>query len=377
MKLFKEALNDKQKSIVDQWPTHDASFSDHVFGGPKETHHTMSIPLDISALSPPRSIRDHLNKHGIEVTNWAKGYGRDKYGRTVAIGKALVKTKADPMMLDQFASDSDRYGAHHNDLHVVISRHPHHVAAMSTGQHWSSCTNLENDTRYDEEDEDSTGEGDAGSLTKAALKHGVHVAYLCKKSDTDVMHPLTRIAIKPYHNINDSKDVIMRPDIQYGGDGAHFPDTVRKWTETHFPTKPEQAYRMNDRIHRDSLGSLTYHANDRAAQEKAWNSAADYSEVYPVVKDLHKSASDADFIRHLIQSPSTDYHHLHGLAALTGNKYLPEMLDTHIVKDHAPQFLHLLNGYRMIKPNYKTLRQHSHITNDPMGLYTLDNLNKE
>lgn len=65
MKSFKqfiqEALSDRHKKIIDSWDQGNRhSFSDHAFGGPKDTHHTVTIPLN-EKIKPDSEIEDHIS----------------------------------------------------------------------------------------------------------------------------------------------------------------------------------------------------------------------------------------------------------------------------------------------------------------------------
>ncbi len=251
--LIKEALTDKQKSSVDKWPKGDHSWSNHAFPeGGERTHVPLEFPNHKS--EHQSKVEDHLKSHGIHVHDYIGGFGTDKHGRQVAIGKALVKTKAEPHLVNGFANDPARQQLKaFKDYHVVVSKHPHDVAGMtSKGHSWAneSCMNFSN--------------GQLKGYLKADVEEGTHVAYLVHKDDHNIEKPLARIALKPHHNI-DSDDTILRPEHRtYGNAPDAFSHTVNRWVNKHFPGKEDGIYKKDDRLYNDSGSGRNYTFGDKA-----------------------------------------------------------------------------------------------------------------
>lgn len=247
-----EELSKDQKEEVDSWEKGKHTFSDHVFGGPIETHHTKVIPL-VSHNSPehaPTEISNHLLNHGYSVSDYRAGFATDKHGRDVKIGKVLEKTKAHPDIIKKFVNDKQREASTiHNDLQVVISRHPHQIAGMSTDRGWTSCMNM-------------AGGENKHYLPRDVL-HGTHVAYLTHKGDNEAKKPVARIALKPFEELkaDDSdptpKHTILRPERkdEYGHGGEAFAHTVRDFTEKNFKIK-SPIYKKHPRVYDDSTLSF-------------------------------------------------------------------------------------------------------------------------
>ncbi len=245
--LFAE-LTDSQKSRVDKWintskkfPKRDIDFSDHIFGN-KDRVTVPYIPdsenEDLSDGNINNLVRAHLHKHGYTISNPSKGHVKDKYGRQTTIGKALVKTGAPKEMVDRAALDLQKSNRKKNNLAITYTRDPYDVAGMSTDRGWRSCMNMTSKERY-----------------KRALKHdvreGTHVAYLHHKDDTDLKHPIARIALKPLK----SKEghAILRPEPSvYGSAPIGFEDQVESWTHEHFPLQDEE-YHLPKNLYRDGV----------------------------------------------------------------------------------------------------------------------------
>lgn len=236
-----EALTPKQKAKVDNWEHGDTSFSDHAFESP--AHKRTYIELGSNQKGQHEDeITAHLAQHGYTMHSYKDGIAKDKYGRLVKIGKALGKTKGEHL-LDKFTGDPVRQqkSASNDDHQVVISRHPHDVAGMtSSGHSWinSSCMNF------------ATGQNK--HYLPEDVKHGTHVAYLIHKNDTEIKKPLARIALKPFHEVGGEGKILRPENTQYGNAPDSFQETVNNWAEKHFPAKPESIYKKNSKLYHDS-----------------------------------------------------------------------------------------------------------------------------
>lgn len=237
--LILEALSNKQKDIVDDWGETRApiNISAHVI--PKGTDRIV-IPLkDPSDESPHPAVANHLISNGYSISSYRDGKAKDKYGRDVNIGKILNKTNAHKDVITAFNSDPNRSNKRlHDDMQVVISRHPYDVAGMSTGQSWTSCLDM-----------------DCG-INRKLLPHevheGTHVAYLTKKGDDTAKAPLARIALKPYREEKTGRQILVPEHKIYGNAVGAFEHTVNEWTNTHFPLKDNTFYTKSSKVYDDS-----------------------------------------------------------------------------------------------------------------------------
>jgi len=243
-----EMLTDGQKDVVDSWGSSKvaSNISQHVI--PKGQHRIV-IPLEDPNDKP---IHRHLAAHGYEITDYKEGKAKDKYGREVKIGKALVATKA-PHLLDAFNADRSRETESriHHDYQVVISRHPYDVAGMSTDRNWDSCMRMTPWKTLQHPHENLDGE--YAHKLPDEVRHGTHVAYLTHKGDDTIENPLARIALKPYKE-EKSERIILHPEPKlYGSDPASsFEHTVNKWVGAHFPLKDNTFYTKNKQVYDDS-----------------------------------------------------------------------------------------------------------------------------
>lgn len=256
MKTFKvlllEELSEKQMDRVDSWGRSPAAvkISQHVI--PKGQDR-MVIPLEDPhdhKIQADPDVVNHLKTHGYELSDWRKGTATDKYGRDVNIGKILNKTNADPKTKAAFHLDNNRSNKElHDDLQVVISRHPYDVAGMSTGKRWVSCVGMDKESRGVSQDNSHVLEYD--------IRQGTHVAYLTKKGDDKALDPLARIALKPFRE-KGSDRVILHPEHKmYGTAASSFEHTVNSWVNKHFPLK-DNTYYGKAKVYHDKGPTVLY-----------------------------------------------------------------------------------------------------------------------
>ena len=208
---------------------------DKVFKG----KHRIEFPLEHTEEVPHPDVEEHLNNHGIKITDYVGGKAKDKYNREVNIGKALNKTNAPEHIRAAYENDPTRQQKG-KQLKVVISHKPVDVAGMTSGhQSWlnQSCMNFK------------TG------VYRGFLPHevtaGTHVAYLTDHEDNDLDRPVARIAIKPFRN--NSGHLIFRPEARTFGDAnASFAKSVNDWTETHYPAEANTTYQKDHRVYDDT-----------------------------------------------------------------------------------------------------------------------------
>jgi len=239
---LQEILTKSQKKEVDTWEKGDNSFSNHLFDHPEHTEKT--IPLEHpDAAGHEDDIRGHLEPHGIKIKDYKSGIGEDKHGREVKLGKALEKTKASDELKNKFANDPSRSNKEQtsSDLRVTISRHPHHVAGMTSSGH---CWEEESCMKF--------GTGSRSYHLPGEVKHGTHVAYLHHKDDHELEHPLARIALKKFTD-NDSGHAVLRPENRtYGPENSAFEHTVHKFINDKMPVHDSGLYRKHEEVYDDS-----------------------------------------------------------------------------------------------------------------------------
>ena len=251
---LQEILRPEQKKEVDTWEKGDNSFSNHLFDHPDHTEKT--IPLEHPGNEGYRhEVESHLEPHGIKIKDYKSGIGEDKHGREIKLGKALVKTKAPDELKNKFDNDEVRSSkeSHGDDLRVTISRHPHHVAGMtSSGHSWKneSCMNFES--------------GCNNAYLPNEVKHGTHVAYLHHKDDKELEHPLARIALKKFTDPMSGHAILRQESKTYGPSSDSFTHTVHKFLHNKMPARDSGIYEKNEHVYDDDrikqvLGSGILH----------------------------------------------------------------------------------------------------------------------
>lgn len=245
-----EALDPHQTATVDYWSKlHGGGagkkISEHVMKG----EDTIYLPLkskEDHVGQIPNDIHSHLESHGFTIPSFHEyraGYAVDKHGRMTSIGKALGRTKAAPELKQKFDNDPNRQ-TRSESLSVAITHNPHHVAGMSTDRGWTSCMHM-----YD---------GCNTNQIEKDIQHGTHTAYLIHKDDKNIENPIARLNLKPH--VNESGHTILRPDKNiYGSGNDQFHNTVKEWSETHFPMK-NGTYRPHDDIYEEA-GNTYRHVN--------------------------------------------------------------------------------------------------------------------
>ena len=142
--------------------------------------------------------------------------------------RVLEKMPTEMNLLDAYNSDPMRKNSK-GDHVMVISRHPHDVAGMSTNQNWRSCMNLVDGAYKKHVPED--------------LRHGTLVAYLAHKDHEkdDSLKPMGRVAIKRFNG--DEGHIAMVPEgRQYGNVHSTFVNAVNDFAAKNYPLRDDQNY---------------------------------------------------------------------------------------------------------------------------------------
>lgn len=242
---LKEALSDKDKEKVNNWKKGDNSFTDKLFGGPdtdKETHQRRYFDFEQHETSPvQKDIEAHLSKHGYKVTDYKQNKATDAIGRETRIGRALERTKANPELLKKYNEDPVRASKTQSNLRILLSRHPHDVAGMtSPGQSWcgpgGSCMNFH--------------VGSNRKYLPKDVRHGTHVAYLVHADDEGhPQRPIARIAIKKF---SDGKRHMLGVEKVYGQAPKGFKEQVEAILDREHNSRfPVGVYTKHEKVYDD------------------------------------------------------------------------------------------------------------------------------
>lgn len=251
-----EGLTFRQQMKVSRWRRGDTSFSNHVFQGA----HTIFIPLKHEPSPHEKPIARHLKKHGFEVHDYLGGIAKDKHGRDVKIGKILAKS-GNQKLLQKFSTDPARAQKKALDgYRVAITRHPHHVAGMTSEDHpWAdaSCMNI--------------GSGCNRRYLPKEVRHGTHVAYLIKHDDEAIRKPVARLALKHYHptsplfksRTKGNRILVPEPRI-YGNAPSSFHKTVSDWASSNFKPDKGKLYKIHKSVYSDDYQKVMAHDSGSA-----------------------------------------------------------------------------------------------------------------
>lgn len=376
--LLKEELNDAQKKVVDGWG-HDHTgsqeahaLSDHVI--PKDKSH-VNVPFELAHhVEPHPDVKEHLEKHGYQVTDWHKGTVSDKHKREMRLGKALEKTGASADLKDKFINDPGRKNSSNVKLNIHISRHPHAIAGMSTNQGWTSCMQLgpkgqteepEPEGRYNEDgdfepdrapghDNPRSEVGVNAHYLENDVEMGTHVAYLTHPNDHEAKHPIARIALKPSNAIDENGDydpshTVLRPEGRTYGTADHaFHKAVNDWSEKHFPMQDGKVYQKYQSVYNDD--GHQYHAKDddtllKHKDPNIRSSLAERESLHPdtatkllndpdknvrMMAGLHNDLKTSH-VKQLLNDP---YHGVRETAGHHGAKMTSEMIDQMVHDSH-------------------------------------------
>jgi hypothetical protein len=223
-----EALTAAQKKDVDTWTAPQHSFSDHLFNNdPTQMRAYFDLENPKTDYGHRKDIEKYLANHKdeLKITDYVGNKAVDKYGRERSIASILADKNAPEGLKDDFDNDPSRQNTKtaDSDKQVVISRHPHDVAGMtSEGHSWpTSCMNFT--------------KGMNRHYLPKDVEQGTHVAYLINKNDPEILNPYARIAIKPFIE-TDTGEKILRPESRtYGAASDKFTHTVNKIIAQNFP----------------------------------------------------------------------------------------------------------------------------------------------
>ena len=208
------------------------------------------LPLGGESRSVAVAVANFLSGLGVTVTDYRAGLGekqivtqRGTKTQTVKFTRLLPKPLLDAWTTEQ-AQATTPPATSTTGLMVVISRHPIDVANMSTGTEWESCMTFE---------KKDGGKGVYCEKLVDDLKYGTLVAYLVNVGDRGIKEPLARVAIKPFVNRDDPRDVVLIPEARTYSATTTVPgfrEAVDQWLATHVPATG-LVYRKHGRVYDD------------------------------------------------------------------------------------------------------------------------------
>lgn len=264
MKTFKEylkeSLNIDQKGKLgiyyNNTPRPAAKeLSKHVL--PNDGGGSINIPLSVDT---KEDVKNHLEKHGFELSNYSEGKAKDKHGREVSIGSVLKspKTAAPDTLVKGFENDDRNSKITKDTHHILFSNIPEHVGEVSTNKKWKSCAGLTPSGRFT-----PYGGGAAAKQIPNAIKAGSHVAYLMPKAKHDPNDAAARILLHPYHSYDKNGVIehsVLMPERKVysasGGKNSDFHNSLEKFAREKYPMKEGKIYQKDPSVYDDD-GQMT------------------------------------------------------------------------------------------------------------------------
>jgi hypothetical protein len=265
-----EALHPDMRAAVRTWPE-----------GPDFTgspHRSVTVPVTKTNqhIEAPDDVKDHLEKHGYTVSDYANNkatrqvtvnhpvHGTIQKNVTENIGAALRKTNANSDIIASHENDPNRNHNNADELLMTVrsghgrdaSEHgPTHdgMTDGSTGQGWTSCTNLGDGV--DHEGKPVREKDEAGpyyETVEPMCAAGTHIAYLHHKSDPQCKRPIARMSMQPYKS--ETGEIGLKPsDVTYGQHSQDFTNAVHAWTEKNAPINHKYDQELADGVYGDGL----------------------------------------------------------------------------------------------------------------------------
>lgn len=184
-------------------------------------------------------IIDALQSNEFDVKDYDNGIVVNRRnGQETKLGKALTRIKREDL-LTNYNTDKSKGAVSNPSGYMVFSKHQYDIAGMSTGRNWSSCMNLDT--------------GSNKRYVSCDITEGSFVVYLIDSNDLNIKNPKGRMAIKPFVNTMDKKDVIFFPESRsYGSVPSEFKDEIDNFfKELNVETKGV-SYTKSDKLYNDS-----------------------------------------------------------------------------------------------------------------------------
>ncbi len=238
---------------------------DSVFGGEERIY----LRLSGTAGTPDthREIAAYLAQKGYRVLDYTDGYAVDFEGKQkFRIGK-LLKDKIE--LQEIFNRDSSRTGG---NMLVAVSRSAMDIALMSTSRAWTSCMG---------------SRGSNWDYVPRNVSEGALVCYLISRNDPEILNPMARILLMPFHEKRKSPGLLAWAAHRVFG---------RKPAETPAPLQhiyvPNKSYGLHNEAFMDAVDSF--------AEEK-FNSGK--TGRFSIAKELYADMLDRTAVRKAARAP--------------------------------------------------------------------------
>ena len=377
---LQESLNLDQKNALGlNWNTGPSSNAKELSKNmiPEGEDH-VRIPITNNT---QEKVKDHLEKHGYELSDYNKGEAKDKHGRTVSIGSVLKgkKTEAPEDLVKGFEND-DRNSKITPETHnILFSSNPEHVGECSTNKGWKSCAALTPKGRPT-----PFGKGAAARRLKDSIKSGSHVAYLMKKDEADPEKADARILLHPYHTRDKDGNIthsVLMPERKVysktGGKHSDFHTSLEDFARKTNPMQEGKIYRKDDSVYDDDQQQVRFNTSSNSVKKILLGKDASNSDKEDAVKSVKLPPKTISSVLNEPQTDSNyeDLRHAHKLIAKhqkLSDEHFNHLLDNGHV-EHLSSNDKLTKGQVKKIANYKQTPSTSgdseldHIVNKSLG----------
>jgi hypothetical protein len=225
----KKALNYLENDLKDEVPIDGESFTDSR-GKPLSDNQKIKKYVEILKKEGMNSVIRELDLNELVEVIDINTLFNQRQGKQILVSKEEV------------------------NFSVVISKSPEDVAGMSTDRRWTSCMKLPG---YEIKDKngnkiiDNEG-GKRHDALEYDIKYGTLVAYLIKKEDIDIKDPIARIAIKPFHNIENEEEyfIAVKPENSIYSDGSLPGKLIEEFRKL--------VYQFCNKVNKDKFGVFVF-----------------------------------------------------------------------------------------------------------------------
>lgn len=247
--VFNTSLDSKiLKKIRSSYTKTSYNFLNRIFG----TNDRIQIPFEMESEkyennSDYLSVKEILENNDYTIQDYFEGTCVKKDDtRIYKIGRILNRLNASAEVKEHFQNGDTRANRKTTEEMVItISKNMYDVAFMSYNRGWSSCMDI-----YD---------GCNKNYVYTDLKKGTCIAYLHKKSDVAIEHPVCRILLKKFRKgksrLHENAFLFME-NRPYGVAPTNFTRTIEKWLSENFSTKEDMELNIEDGVYNDGIGSI-------------------------------------------------------------------------------------------------------------------------
>jgi len=353
---LQEAINQAQRDrlgIPDDEPTPNARKLTKGIIPEGEDH--VRIPLTNNT---KEKVRDHLEKHGYELSDYNKGEAKDKHGRIVSVAGILKNKKTEaPAELTKGFENDDRKSEitpETHDIHITANRGD--VATSGANKRWPiSCRNIGPKglpTKY--------GKGAAARCIKAELEGGSVAAFLQKKGDHNPDNAEARIMMHRYDHRDANGNIIhsvLMPERKVysvgGGKQSDFQTSLEDYMRKKTPMIPGNIYRKNEGAYNDDNEDVRANTSPESIKKILLGNDANYKDKEDLTKSIKLPPKTISSVLNEPQTNSNYENLRHAHRLIARHQKLSDEHFNHLLDNGHIE--HLSSNYKLTKGQVKKI----------------------